>query len=161
VIIDYNEVAITGRTTQVCGSEVAMAGKTTLITCSSRSHCGFGEASSLTFSCGYLRWGWVMYILLLLLLLRSSAPTYLEGANVYYYNLRRLTLETLSSVHQQASGTAIGTGGNGLSWPRTAIHPFSRAERHPVKGHGCKGLPGSNLWEVGLMRMKVDKKRMG
>ena len=34
------------------------------------------------------------------------------------------------------------------SWPRTAVHPFSRAELHPVKIHGCKGLPGSNLWEV-------------
>ena len=48
------------------------------------------------------------------------------------------------------------------SWPRTAVHPFSRAELHPVKGHGCKGLPGSNLWEVvGEEGRKWIKKRMG
>ncbi len=72
--------------------------------------------------------------------------------------LRHLTLEKLSIGHRQASGTAKGTGVNA----EDSIHPFSRAERHPVKGHGCKGLPGSNLWEVGGEEgRKWIKKRMG
>ena len=72
-------------------------------------------------------------------------------------------------------GTLLSRGGTGSlqgqrkgqeamddSWPRTAVRPFSRAEHHPVKGHGCKGLPGSNLWEVVEEEgRKWVKKRMG